>query len=76
MRTWLAQICCILIRNILFLGELFVIVEFCRYGNLQNYIYKHRENFIDQIDPATGIVDYNIGQEISDRSYSVGSDSG
>ncbi|KAH1027652.1 hypothetical protein HUJ05_001123 [Dendroctonus ponderosae] len=56
-------------------GELFVIVEFCRFGNLQNYIYKHRENFIDQIDPATGVVDYNIGQEISDRSYSVGSDS-
>uniref|UniRef100_A0AAR5P7W8 receptor protein-tyrosine kinase n=2 Tax=Dendroctonus ponderosae TaxID=77166 RepID=A0AAR5P7W8_DENPD len=55
--------------------ELFVIVEFCRFGNLQNYIYKHRENFIDQIDPATGVVDYNIGQEISDRSYSVGSDS-
>ncbi|XP_070490956.1 vascular endothelial growth factor receptor 1-like [Chironomus tepperi] len=29
--------------------ELMVIVEYCKYGNLQNYLVKNRSNFIDQI---------------------------
>ncbi|CAH1956241.1 unnamed protein product [Acanthoscelides obtectus] len=54
--------------------ELMVIVEYCRYGNLQNYLLRHRDNFINQIDPRTGKIDYTIGQEYDlDRSYSVSS---
>ena len=34
--------------------ELFVIVEYCKFGNLQKYIEKKRESFISQINPATG----------------------
>ncbi|KAL1506846.1 hypothetical protein ABEB36_006133 [Hypothenemus hampei] len=54
--------------------ELLVIVEFCRFGNLQNYLYKHRESYINQVDPITGSVDYSIGADILERSYSVSSD--
>nr|CAI5831584.1 unnamed protein product [Callosobruchus analis] len=55
--------------------ELLVIVEYCRYGNLQNYLLRHRDNFINQIDPKTGKIDYTIGQEYDlDRTYSNSSD--
>ena len=30
-------------------GELYVIVEYCKYGNLQKYISNKRESFISQI---------------------------
>ncbi|XP_050509274.1 vascular endothelial growth factor receptor 1-like [Diabrotica virgifera virgifera] len=53
--------------------ELLVIVEYCRFGNLQNYLLRHREHFINQIDPHTGEVDYKIGLEHLDRTYSVSS---
>jgi FMS-like tyrosine kinase 1 len=53
--------------------ELLVIVEFCRYGNLQNYLLRHRDNFVDQVNPKTGHIDYTIGQEILERTYSVSS---
>lgn len=33
-----------------------VIVEYCRYGNLRHYLHRHRERFIDEIDPETGKV--------------------
>ncbi|KAF7266631.1 hypothetical protein GWI33_020129 [Rhynchophorus ferrugineus] len=54
--------------------ELLVIVEFCRFGNLQNYLFKHRESFINQVDPRTGTIDCNIGSQVLDRLYSVSSD--
>lgn len=50
-----------------------MIVEFCRYGNLQNYLLRHRDNFVDQVNPKTGHIDYTIGQEILERTYSVSS---
>ncbi|XP_063923158.1 vascular endothelial growth factor receptor 1-like isoform X3 [Zophobas morio] len=53
--------------------ELLVIVEFCRFGNIQNYLLRHRENFIDQVDPKTCHIDYTIGQEELERTYSVSS---
>ncbi|XP_057369653.2 vascular endothelial growth factor receptor 1-like [Daphnia carinata] len=31
-------------------GELLVIVEYCRYGNLQVYLVNHRRNFINLVD--------------------------
>ncbi|XP_077296632.1 vascular endothelial growth factor receptor 1-like [Arctopsyche grandis] len=53
--------------------ELLVIVEYCRYGNLHNYLIRHRGNFIDQIDPHSGNIDSNIGSDVINRAYSVSS---
>ncbi|XP_066150407.1 vascular endothelial growth factor receptor 1-like [Euwallacea fornicatus] len=49
--------------------ELLVIVEYCRFGNLQNYLFKHRDSFINQVDPVTGNIDYNIGADILNKPY-------
>ena len=38
-------------------GELYMIVEYCKYGNLQKYISSKRESFISQINPQTGRYD-------------------
>ncbi|GLG93183.1 Protein sevenless [Gryllus bimaculatus] len=43
--------------------ELLVIVEYCRFGNLHNYLLRHREGFVDQVDPRTGAVDAAIGAD-------------
>lgn len=43
----------------LFLGELSVIVEYCKFGNIHNYMIKHREVFIDQLN---GNNEKNIGR--------------
>ncbi|KRT78953.1 Immunoglobulin, partial [Oryctes borbonicus] len=53
--------------------ELYVIVEFCRFGNLHNYLLRHRENFINQINPETGKIDCSIGIDVLARSFSVSS---
>lgn len=37
-----------------------VIVEHCQFGNLRNFLIKHREAYIDQIIPATDTIDSNI----------------
>lgn len=60
--------------NLVVLGELLVIVEYCRYGNLHNYLLRHREDFINQIDPMTSKIDYNIGYEEMERTFSISSD--
>lgn len=41
-------------------GKVMVIVEYCRYGNVQNFLQKNREEFIDQINPETGMIDHTI----------------
>ncbi|XP_034181640.2 PDGF- and VEGF-receptor related isoform X1 [Osmia lignaria lignaria] len=51
--------------------ELLVIVEYCRFGNLHNYLLRHRADFINQIDPATEKIDPNIGIDILTRSASI-----
>ncbi|XP_053666437.1 vascular endothelial growth factor receptor 1 [Anopheles marshallii] len=40
--------------------ELMVIVEYCRFGNVQNFLLKHRPYFIDQINQETGEIDSSI----------------
>ena len=39
-------------RNVftVILGELLIIVEYCQFGNLQNYLAKHRRNFKNQLN--------------------------
>ncbi|XP_020278228.1 vascular endothelial growth factor receptor 1 isoform X2 [Pseudomyrmex gracilis] len=53
--------------------ELLVIVEYCRFGNLHNYLLRHRSNFINQIDPKTGKLDLTVGMDMLTRSASVSS---
>lgn len=53
--------------------ELLVIVEYCRFGNLHNYLLRHRNDFINQIDPKTGKLDLTIGMDILTRTVSVSS---
>ncbi|KYN07332.1 Vascular endothelial growth factor receptor 1 [Cyphomyrmex costatus] len=53
--------------------ELLVIVEYCRFGNLHNYLLRHRNDFINQIDPKTGKLDLTIGMDILMRTSSVSS---
>ena len=36
--------------TVLCIGELLIIVEYCRFGNLQSYLFKNRNNFINQVD--------------------------
>ncbi|KAK7080793.1 hypothetical protein SK128_024462, partial [Halocaridina rubra] len=38
-------------------GELWILVEYCRFGNLLTFMHKHRNHFINQIDPSTGKID-------------------
>lgn len=38
-------------------GELMVIVEYCKFGNLRHYLLRHRERFVNQLNPETGKVD-------------------
>ena len=44
--------------------ELLVIVEYCRFGNLQKYMMTHRSHFINQLQPSSQEVNFSIGQEI------------
>uniref|UniRef100_A0A1Q3G4D4 receptor protein-tyrosine kinase n=1 Tax=Culex tarsalis TaxID=7177 RepID=A0A1Q3G4D4_CULTA len=40
--------------------ELMVIVEYCRFGNVQNFLLRHRTYFIDQVNTETGEIDSSI----------------
>ncbi|XP_037708354.1 vascular endothelial growth factor receptor 1 isoform X4 [Drosophila subpulchrella] len=48
--------------------ELMVIVEYCRFGNIQNFLLRNRKCFINQINPDTDHIDPSImTQRISDN---------
>ncbi|RXG67370.1 Vascular endothelial growth factor receptor 3, partial [Armadillidium vulgare] len=38
-------------------GELWILVEYCKYGNLLKFIQRGKAQFINQIDPATSGID-------------------
>lgn len=40
-----------------------MIVEYCRYGNIQNYLIRNRSNFINQVD-ARGYINPSIGADL------------
>ena len=50
--------------------ELLVIVEFCTFGNVHNYLLSHKDMFIDQIDLETGEIDITKGRMVSDCNRS------
>lgn len=37
-----------------------VIVEYCRFGNLQNFLIKNRDHFVDQINRDEDVIDPTI----------------
>lgn len=41
-------------------GELMVIIEYCCYGNIRQYLIRKQNQFINQLDPETDIVDISI----------------
>lgn len=49
----------------LYKGELMVIVEYCCHGNLRSYLLRHRQKFVNQIDPITGKIDSDIWNRVS-----------
>lgn len=49
-------------------GELMVIVEYCRLGNLQAFLVKHRDYFIDQIVRPEDIIDPTIRTKTHQQS--------
>ena len=67
------------------LGELFIIVEYCQFGNLQSFLIKNRKSFINQVDesgnPTTDTVtadetdNYPIIQQVTGTLCSCAQDS-
>ncbi|XP_046637871.1 vascular endothelial growth factor receptor 1-like isoform X2 [Daphnia pulicaria] len=49
-------------------GELFIIVEYCRFGNLQTYLTSNRNNFINQVDEF-GELKAENGNEVSNGVF-------
>ncbi|XP_069949613.1 vascular endothelial growth factor receptor 1 isoform X2 [Cherax quadricarinatus] len=50
-------------------GELWILVEYCHFGNLLAFMHRHRKNFINQINPATDRIDPT--QLVMDPSMSL-----
>ncbi|KAI8440295.1 hypothetical protein MSG28_001648 [Choristoneura fumiferana] len=57
------------------LGELIVIVEYCKFGNIHNYMQRHREVFIDQLTDNKEKNQGNINRGFSCSSGNSGMDS-
>ncbi|XP_047483128.1 platelet-derived growth factor receptor alpha-like isoform X5 [Penaeus chinensis] len=56
-------------------GELWILVEYCRYGSLLSYLHRHRNVFINQIDPGNGSIDPKICDKTSSFPVFLRSDS-
>ena len=35
-----------------------------RFGNIQKYLIHHRNKFINQVDPMSGIINFDIGKDL------------
>ena len=51
-------------------GELLVIVEYCRYGNVQDFLVRHRDAFVNQLN-VHGRLDARIGADVLERSSAL-----
>lgn len=49
----------------LFERKFMIIVEYCPFGSLQDFLKNNFEKFVDQIDCITGNIDENISQNVS-----------
>lgn len=54
-----------------------VIVEYCRFGNIQNFLIKHHECFVDQIVAETDTIDVGIltQKQLCSKDIGPGSES-
>ena len=48
-------------------GEVYVLVEYCKFGNIQKFLLNHRDKFIDQINPETGKYDSQYPSDLYRR---------
>ncbi|XP_073993998.1 PDGF- and VEGF-receptor related isoform X3 [Rhodnius prolixus] len=57
----------------IYTGEVLVLVEYCRHGNLHNYLLKHRDTFINQVNPSSGNLDPSerYSDSLSSNTYVV-----
>ncbi|XP_023245090.1 vascular endothelial growth factor receptor 1, partial [Copidosoma floridanum] len=51
--------------------ELLVIIELCRFGNLQSYLVRHQKNYINQIEPTTGKIDTSMGKNLKRKRHEI-----
>ncbi|XP_023245092.1 vascular endothelial growth factor receptor 1-like [Copidosoma floridanum] len=49
--------------------ELLVIIELCRFGNLESYLVRHQKNFINQIEPTTGKIVTYVGKNLKRKRH-------
>ncbi|XP_018798455.1 PREDICTED: vascular endothelial growth factor receptor 1 isoform X9 [Bactrocera latifrons] len=54
--------------------ELMVIVEYCRYGNVQNFLLRNRKRFINQINPETDKIDPTITKQRFSDNFELNRD--
>lgn len=52
-----------------------VIVEYCRFGNLQSYLIRHRNHFINQLDEFGNLKTQNDTEDMSDTHFDTQSQS-
>ena len=55
----------------LFIGELLIIVEYCQFGNLQSYLIKNRNSFINQVDEFGNLTTDTIIADESDNGITI-----
>ena len=48
---------------LLITGEFLVIVEYCKFGNLQNYLIKNRNNFVNEVDKYGNMITTDNNEE-------------
>jgi len=63
--TW----CLICLNDPKWTGDLLVIVEYCRFGNLQNFMIRNRKRFIHQVNER-GYLDSSIGADVLNATSS------
>ena len=39
-----------------------------RFGNIQKYLIHHRNKFVNQVDPKTGVINFEIGKDLLKRT--------